>query len=121
MRELANGCYAISSHPSAFPSALKSLVCSVQYAVCRDHTVSKHLVPTVTMSVSHTRMFFFLPTGVYTAYKTFLHKDKALIKRLLKVRFRGGGGAWEPTSRLREQGLGSQSRVMTESWLTVLR
>jgi len=23
--------------------------------------------------------------GIYTAYKTFLHKDKALIKRLLKV------------------------------------
>uniref|UniRef100_A0A8C9VQN8 DENN/MADD domain containing 6B n=1 Tax=Scleropages formosus TaxID=113540 RepID=A0A8C9VQN8_SCLFO len=28
-------------------------------------------------------VFLFIP-GVYTAYKTFLHKDKALIKRLLK-------------------------------------
>lgn len=27
----------------------------------------------------------FLCAGIYTAYKTFLHKDKILIKRLLKV------------------------------------
>lgn len=27
----------------------------------------------------------FLRAGIYTAYKTFLHKDKILIKRLLKV------------------------------------
>lgn len=28
----------------------------------------------------------FLCTGIYTAFKTFLHKDKILIKRLLKVK-----------------------------------
>lgn len=27
----------------------------------------------------------FLSAGIYTAYRTFLHKDKILIKRLLKV------------------------------------
>lgn len=29
--------------------------------------------------------FFSLPPGLYSSYKTFLHKDKGLIKRLLKV------------------------------------